>query len=237
MSVLRYEFPLSKVMGKIRIKERFAFSDYGIPVPPTQSIITHKHYIEWQIGYDRVISKGEEAHFIGANGKKKQIYELSEFLDFGLGSGLIDKKVIKNLINNIQNNQDLIDEKEQITRTNFITHSLGGIEFLKSSVSYPLLVYRFQSQDILCEIIVREKQFAVGTMPMLYFCLALSSIKDSSGGSFIGRRILSKECGYLEVNRDTIHIFMQIFRIFGLLSKAHKQDCLAILAYLLKKQF
>lgn len=83
MSVLRYKFPLSKAMGKIRIKERFAFSDYGIPVPPTQSIITHKHYIEWQIGYDRVISKGEEAHFIGANGKKKQIYELSEFLDFG----------------------------------------------------------------------------------------------------------------------------------------------------------
>ena len=237
MSVLRYKFPLSKAMGKIRIKERFAFSDYGIPVPPTQSIITHKHYIEWQIGYDRVISKGEEAHFIGANGKKKRIYELSEFLDFGLDSGLIDKEVIKNLINDIQNNQDLIDEKEQITRTNFITHSIGGIEFLKSSVSYPLLVYRFQSQDILCEIIVREKQFAVGTMPMLYFCLALSSIKDSSGGSFIGRKILSNECGYLEVNRDTIHIFMQIFRIFGLLSKAHKHDCLAILGYLLKKQF
>ena len=77
-------------MGKVRIKERFAFSDYGIPVPPTQTIITHKHYIEWQIGYDRVINKGEEAHFIGANGKKKQIYELSEFLDFGLDSGLID---------------------------------------------------------------------------------------------------------------------------------------------------
>lgn len=235
MSVLRYKFPLSKAMGKIRIKERFAFSDYGIPVPPTQSIITHKHYIEWQIGYDRVISRGEEAHFIGANGKEKRIYELSEFLDFGLNSGLVDKEVIKNLINDIQNNQDLIDEKEQITRTNFITHSLGGIEFLKSSVSYPLLVYRFQSQDVLCEIIVREKQFAVGTMPMLYFCVALSSIKDSNGGSFIGRKILSNECGYLEVNRDTIHIFIQIFRIFGLLSKAHKYDCLEILSYLLKK--
>lgn len=90
---------------------------------------------------------------------------------------------------------------------------------------------------MLCEIIVREKQFAVGTMPMLYFCLALSSIKDSSGKNFIGRKILSKECGYLELNKDNIYIFVRIFRIFGLLSKAHKQDCLAILAYLLKKQF
>lgn len=43
---LKYEFPLSKVTGKIRIKERLAFSDYGIPVPPTRTIITHKHYIE-----------------------------------------------------------------------------------------------------------------------------------------------------------------------------------------------
>lgn len=222
-------------MGKIRIKERFAFNDYGIPVPPTQTIITHKHYIEWQIGYDRVISRDEECHFIGANGKKKQIYELSEFLDFGLDSRLLSIQELIELQEAIANNQEFIDEKEQITRTNFIIESINGIEFLKSSVSYPLLVYRFQSQDVLCEIIVREKQFAVGTMPMLYFCVALSSIKDSGGGSFIGRRIVSNECGYLEISSNTIHIFLQIFRIFGLLSKAHKHDCLAILRYLLKK--
>lgn len=232
---MNYEFPLSKAMGKIRIKERFAFSDYGIPVPPTQTIITHRHYIEWQIGYDRVVSNSEECHFIGANGKKKQIYELSEFLDFGLDSGLLDIEEIIELQNNIANNQEFIDEKEQITRTNFIAESINGIEFLKSSVSYPLLVYKFQSQDVLCEIIVREKQFAVGTMPMLYFCVALSSIKDSNGESFIDRKIVSNECGYLEINVDTIHIFMQIFRIFGLLSRTHQHDCLAILGYLLEK--
>ena len=86
---LRYEFPLSKVTGKIRIKERFAFSDYGIPVAPTQTIITHKHYIEWQIGYDRVVNKDENHHFIGTNSKRKQIYELSEFLEFGLKNHFI----------------------------------------------------------------------------------------------------------------------------------------------------
>lgn len=45
MNNLKYKFPLSKAMGKIRIKERFAFSDYGIPVAPTQTIMTLKHYI------------------------------------------------------------------------------------------------------------------------------------------------------------------------------------------------
>lgn len=146
---MNYEFPLSKAMGKVRIKERFAFSDYGIPVPPTQTTITHKHYIEWQIGYDRVISRGEEYHFIGANGKKKQIYELSEFLDFGLDSGLLSVDELLKLQEKISHNKEFIEEKERIIRTNFIIDSIDGVEFLKSSVSYPLLVYRFEDKDIL----------------------------------------------------------------------------------------
>lgn len=31
---MRYELPLSKAMGKIRIKERLTFGDYGKAVPP-----------------------------------------------------------------------------------------------------------------------------------------------------------------------------------------------------------
>ncbi len=128
----------------IRIKERFAFSDYGIPIAPTQTIIARNHYIEWQIGYDRVASKDEIFHFIGANGKKKQIYELSEFLEFGLNSNLISVEEIIKLQSNIKDNQEFIDEREQIIRTNFIKKSINGIEFLRSNVSYPLLVYKFK---------------------------------------------------------------------------------------------
>ena len=204
-------------------------------MPPTQTTITHKHYIEWQIGYDRVISRGEEYHFIGANGKKKQIYELSEFLDFGLDSGLLSVDELLKLQEKISHNKEFIEEKERIIRTNFIIDSIDGVEFLKSSVSYPLFVYRFEDKDILCEIILREKQFAVGSMPMLYFCIALSSIKDSNGNTFVGRKILSNECGYLKITNKNINIFLQTFRIFGLLSRTHKHDCLAILEYLLKK--
>lgn len=78
MSVLNYEIALSKATGKIRLKERFAFSNYGIPVPPTQTIITPKHYLKWQIGYDKIVASNDEiTHFVGANNKKR-IYELSE---------------------------------------------------------------------------------------------------------------------------------------------------------------
>ncbi|MSN97036.1 R.Pab1 family restriction endonuclease [Campylobacter sp. FMV-PI01] len=235
MPNLIYEFPLTKITGKIRIKERLAFNDYGVPIAPTKTIITPKHYIEWQIGYDRVIEKGENIHFIGANGKNKQIYELSEFLKFGLENSLISFEILENLKNEIGDNKIFIDEKESITRSHFVPETINNIEFLKSKVSYPLLISKFQNDDLLCEIIVREKQRAVGTIPMLYFCISLASIKDKNGNfSFIGRKINSKESGYLEINNNNILIFIKIFKIFGLLSKAHKYDCLEILNYIIQ---
>lgn len=231
---LKYEFPLSKATGKIRIKERFAFSDYGIPVPPTKTIITHKHYIEWQISYDRVVNKDENHHFIGANSKRKQIYELSEFLKFGLKHNFIDFQALEALKCEIQNNKDFIENREKITRSNFTKETMNNLTFLKSNVSYPLLIYQFSNKDLLCEIIIREKQYAVGIMPMLYFCVALSSLKDSNNQSFVGRYIKSKENGYLEINKQNIEIFIQMFRIFGMLSKTHQYDCLQILNYLIE---
>ena len=235
MKSLNYEFPLSNAKGKIRIKERLAFSDYGQPVAaPTKTIITPKHYIEWQIGYGRDIKKDKIVHFIGANGKAKQIYELSEFLEFGLKTNLISKKELENLRLKIENNNIFIDEKEKITREHFISEKIGEIEFLKSRVSYPLLVYKFESKDMLCEIIVREKQRAVGTMPMLYFCIPIANLQDEKGKfSFVGRQIQSKENGYLQINSLNIVVFVKMFQIFGLLSKTHKHDCLEILNYIL----
>ena len=232
---MKYEFPLSKATGKIRIKERLAFSDYGQPVAPTQTIITPKHYIEWQIGYDRIVERNEPVHFIGANGKNKQIYELSEFLHFGLQENIIKYDELKELHNTINHYSIFVDEKEKINREHFISENINNIEFLKSRVSYPLLIHKFQIQDSLCEIIVREKQRAVGTMPMLYFCLPLSALQDKDGEySFIGRNIKSKENGYLLINSNNIQMFMKMFQIFGMLSSNHQKDCLSILDYLLK---
>lgn len=179
MSVFKYEIPLTKIAGKIRIKERLTFSDYGLPIAPTKTIITAKHYLEWQIGYDNVVINNE--HFIGANGKKKQIYELSEFLLFGFENSFISKAEIISLKNFIETNNIFVENTQEIQRTNFVKENLVGIDFLKSKVSYPLLVYQFKQRDILCEIIIKEKQRAVGIMPMLYFCLPMSVIYNKNG--------------------------------------------------------
>ncbi|ENV8235737.1 hypothetical protein QMK11_01600 [Campylobacter jejuni] len=42
-----YELPLTSVAGKIRIKQRSAFNDYGLSVAPTKININVKHYVEW----------------------------------------------------------------------------------------------------------------------------------------------------------------------------------------------
>ncbi len=231
---MRYEFALSRPSGKIRIKERLAFMDYGQPIAPTQTVITPSHYIEWQIGYDRVIERGEEMHFVGANGKNKQIYELSEFIKFGLDSGILSSEDIVNLKNKIARNGEFIDTTQNISREHFTPTTIAGVEFLKSRVSYPLLIHTFGDTNIICEIIVREKQRAIGIMPMLYFCIAMSCVASSSGAcDFIGRQIASKECGYLEIGSQNIAIFVKMFEIFGLLSRAHQHDCVAILDYIL----
>lgn len=82
------DIPLTTQSGKTRVKIRSSFYEYGLPSATRQTPFTQKHYIEWQIGYDVDIKNKEKLtlttipniQFIGANGKTKALYELSEFL-------------------------------------------------------------------------------------------------------------------------------------------------------------
>lgn len=226
---MRYKIPLTKTSGKIRIKERLTFGEYGMPIAPTKTIISRSHYLEWQIGYDS-LALDKDYDFIGYNGKKKKLYELSEFINFGFLQNFISRQDLLNLQNFIKNNNDLIEDSENIVRTNFKEQEIANTIFLKSNVSYPLLVYKFNQDDIICEIIIKEKQYASGIMPMLYFCLPLTALE----GEFLGREIKSKEIAEFEINDKNIKIFLQMFKIFGILSRAYKHDCLEILKYILE---
>ncbi|MGI0407232.1 hypothetical protein [Helicobacter turcicus] len=71
------ELPLTTQSGKIRVKIRNSFYEYGIPTPTRQVPFSQKHYVEWQIGYDvdksdkekLAFSTLQDSEFIGA--KKK----------------------------------------------------------------------------------------------------------------------------------------------------------------------
>ena len=51
-SRLFVNLPLTKPTGKIRVKKRSFFAEYGVPIAPRQVPLTQSVYVEWQIGYD-----------------------------------------------------------------------------------------------------------------------------------------------------------------------------------------
>ncbi|TBR80474.1 R.Pab1 family restriction endonuclease [Campylobacter novaezeelandiae] len=237
MSDFNYELSLTSVSGKIRIKERNTFNDYGLPIAPTKTKIDIKHYIEWQIGYDEIVLPNEDYHFIAANTKKKKLYELSNIIFNFYKKEIIKKENLLNIKNFIENNTELIEEKLNITRSIFLPTKIANINFLKSEISYPLLVYKFNNDNYLSEIIIREKQRAVGIQAMLFFCFPVYILKNKQGErDFLHRFIQSKEKGYLEINENNICIFLNMLKIFGILSKNHKYDVLQILEFILKSK-
>lgn len=228
-----YELPLTAVAGKVRIKERSTFSDYGLPIAPTQTHINIKHYVEWQIGYDEVVSK-DDFHFIGANKKPKKIFELSQIIQKFYQNSIISKNDLLTLKAKVEQNDELIEREMKITHTHFAPKKIANINFLESQISYPLLIHNFENNEFLSEIVVREKQRAVGVQGMLYFCFPVHLLKNANGErDFLGRCIKSKEKGYLQINQNNIQIFLKMLQIFGILSQNHKHDVLEILNFII----
>ena len=82
---LKVVLPLTQPTGKIRVKRRNAFNEYGQPVATRQLPLSQCDYVEWQIGYDLEVDKAigtslESIRFINNAGKEKCPYELSELI-------------------------------------------------------------------------------------------------------------------------------------------------------------
>lgn len=233
--------PLTTQSGKIRVKERNSFYEYGLPVATRQISFSQKHYIEWQIGYDVDkndrekfnLSTLQNSEFIGANGKKKALYELSEYLYYFTQWGIIDETEIESLyafLSNIKND-DFIDSREdlQIFRSHPKEKQILDIAFYISEVKYPLLVHQFGNFDILVEIIIKEKQRAIGVQPMLYVCFPIVELEPKNNKTFLGRVAEVKEYGILSLDSSHKAFLLECFKIFGILSKNHNYDTLQIL--------
>lgn len=112
------EIPLTSQSGKSRVKIRNSFYEYGLPTATKQNPFSQKHYIEWQIGYDADKSDNDKmkltslknTEFIGANGKNKSLYELSEYLFY----------FIKWEIISIDEINDILSFLENINKNNFL---------------------------------------------------------------------------------------------------------------------
>lgn len=230
---------LTAVSGKIRVKNRSIVNEYGTPVAVKRDGFALSNYVEWQIGYDVVKketaklaeSSLPETEFIGANGKIKALYELSEYIWYFYKWNIISAEELNciiNYLNSIPNN-DLIDNNSglQIDRSHPVAKNINDFDFEYTQVKYPLLIHKFDDYEIVTEIKITEKQYAVGTQPMLYLCFPVTELKAEN--NLIGRTAETKEIAYFEITENNIKVFLEMLKMFGTLSKNHRHDVLQII--------
>lgn len=235
--------PLTSTSGKTRIKEKSILNEYGIPVPTRTKPLNQKCYVEWQIGYDVKTSDLEKVKlttltdktFVGSNGKKKYLYELSEYIKYFYDWKLISKNdllEIKNYLLNIEDKYFLdIHDDLLIKRSHLITKNINDLDFMYSKVEYPLLIYKFDKFEIIAEIETKEKQYAVGTQPMLYFCFPITELENSE--NLIGRTSEKKEEAEFVFDESKKYVLLGMLKIFGILTKNHHADVISIIDLIL----
>lgn len=234
---------LTAVSGKIRVKNRSFLNQYGTPFAVKQIPFKQSNYIEWQIGYDVIKKEINESknttlpneNFIGANGKEKSLYELSEYIYYFNKWNIINRQDlddIKVYLNSIPDNQLLdVNSELQIERSHLIEKKINGLGFEYTQVKYPLLIHKFGNYEIITEIKITEKQRAVGVQPMLYLCFPVTELKTEK--NLIGRVAQTKEIAYFQIDKNNIRVFLEILRLFGILSLSHKFDVLKIIETIL----
>ena len=98
---------------------------------------------------------------------------------------------------------------------------------MQTHVNYPLLICRFASSDLIAEIKITEKQYAIGTQPMLYLCFPVTALEN--GDKLPGRTAQTKETATLVIDESNIGVFLELFKLFGTLSKNHNKDVISII--------
>ncbi|MBM0597505.1 R.Pab1 family restriction endonuclease [Helicobacter pylori] len=236
---IEVSIPLTSISGKVRVKIRHAFSDYGISTATRKIPFSLKHYVEWQIGYDVPIKdkekfelttlKDEKYHFLGANNKVKTLYELSEMIDCAKQLDLISLENLENTLKYLEKQKQFIEDN--FIRERFRLHQFGDMDFELSRISYPLLIHSFNDNQ-LSEIVIREQQYGSKTQAMLYFCFSILELKTAT--PLLNRTAALKEHALLTIHKTNALMFLEMLKIFGLLSQAHHNDVLKILEKILQ---
>ncbi|ALM79398.1 restriction endonuclease [Helicobacter pylori] len=236
---IEVSIPLTSISGKARVKIRHAFSDYGISTATRKIPFSLKHYVEWQIGYDVPIKdkekfelttlKDEKYHFLGANNKVKTLYELSEMIYYAKRLGLISLENLENTLKYLEKQKQFIEDN--FIRERFRLHQFGGMDFELSRISYPLLIHSFNDNQ-LSEIVIREQQYGSKTQAMLYFCFSILELKTTT--PLLNRTAMLKEHALLIIHKTNAPMFLEMLKIFGLLSQVYHNDVLKILEKILE---
>ena len=157
---------------------------------------------------------------------------MSEIVFYARKHRLIEDAEIAKCIADIRSVSDAntFEETASVGRTEPERVHINGLPFEEMKVSYPLFVHRLGRSEIFAEIMIREKQKAVGTQAMLYVCLPITALTFLQQP--IGRKLDKKECAEWRIGREEAALSLELFRVFGTLSPKHRHDVISILEML-----
>ncbi len=240
---------------RVMIKESDNFYSEGERISPEQKV-TKNHYIKWRAQYelpagqrknigktireltvdewvgsdcDLLIGGGGEKTsidktFINYKGDKKAPYELSEILLYSFEKNYCSKEQIQKCYSEIKSIQNFIDEKN-ITRTQSEEITFNELSFYEVNAKNPFFVHKFENSDIYAKIVIPENS-DVGVCPVLRVCIPLSNLQFET--DVFGRTLNENEHGKWIIKQGEALIVLEIFKLFGMLTKEHKHDVLAI---------
>lgn len=223
----------TKNKGKFRWKTRSDNSQFGSVFATATIPFTNSSYIEWQIGYDSEINHEKKTtilntfEFIGANGKRKNPYELSEILFLMLKNSLVSKEEIKELYNDIHLRVFSFEEQYKIETIERHTVKISDFTFHRQDIVLPTFSDYDHDKGLSIEISIQKQQYASGVQPMVYFAIPIQCFQNYE--DMIGKTSKSIDEAKLVIKKENKEIIIKMFKYFGLCSSRHKHDILSIL--------
>lgn len=207
--IVAESIPLTRPTGKFRVKTRRSYREYGQPFSLRRRRFTANNYVEWQISYDTVTKPGHLVISYERREQRRFLTELSFYFYKFYKWGIIRRQDAKDIVDRLQGLElgELVANHEhcRISRTPPEDLQIAGMPFSGMVMEYPQLAFRIGPYVV--EIVIREKQRAVGVQPMLYFCIPISEVRVEVEA---GRQLIRSNCG--EERDRAIHVFRRQLR-------------------------
>lgn len=233
------KLPLTKPSSKIRVKKRKDIFHQGTPVATKKEEINNDCYFEWQVSYDlsETNKKFDEFHrltfnkikIIDQEGKPttRHIFELSDLLIEIIKKDFIDLANIREMLDEVQKEEKFIEDDLMVSRTYPKKYKFGKYVFLKSTIEHPLLIYEFHDLILKMEVIIKEKQRAIGIQPMLYLCVPVRLVEEYQ--EIKSQLAESNQAVTYLITKDNFQFITEAIKIFSILSSKHQRDIINIL--------
>ncbi|CAJ0629637.1 359_t:CDS:2 [Entrophospora sp. SA101] len=153
----------------------------------------------------------------------RYIYELSDLLVEILRKGFVNLNYLRKLLQEVQDEKKFIEDELEVYRTHPKEYKFNGYTFWKSTIGHPLLIYEGSGLILKIEIIIKEKQKAIGIQPMLYLCIPIKLVEEYP--EIENQLAETKQTATYLITKNNFQFVIETIKIFSILEKAPKRHC------------